>query len=218
MSRESSPETSPAKTTTSSDSDSERETSPDSSGSSVDSGDSPLNIWGESSDDDHDDGDDDLQDFDDHAALAPLGTVNGIYKIKCEYMKFMHGFSSKDLGLALRPVGSSLWAKFGLGFYEGVMYFEECPRESSGDQVWFKWRGRVEGGPIYYGGEHRGWIKFLGGGRISGWMEQFTFEGWHDPNQPPTTRRELQEFRREWNSYTKARYDKEYRDYFSRFP
>jgi hypothetical protein len=73
-----------------------------------------------------------------------------------------------------------LWGEFDLGVIKGVMYFEEWPRSSSFDTVPFHWRGREAEGPISYDDENtEGWIKFLGDGRIEGWInyQGIHFEG-----------------------------------------
>ncbi|KAJ3527566.1 hypothetical protein NM208_g10638 [Fusarium decemcellulare] len=119
----------------------------------------------------HDFYDFEVKDFDDQDALEPLGPVKGFYRVKCPYMEELREIEPlKDdkffLDLTV-VMGGRLWGDFGLGNLEGIMRFGKRPVVSSRDRQWFTWRGEHDGS-IACGNGFKGWVKFLGGGRILG--------------------------------------------------
>ncbi|KAM0424470.1 hypothetical protein ACHAPT_010394 [Fusarium lateritium] len=148
---------------------------------------------------------------DDEVGLAPLGLLNGDYEIDSEEICGQWNYGPDDFELTLMLSGSSLWGRFNLGIYEGIMFFEDRPMTSSHDRVWFMWRGREDQGPIVYGNNNQGWIKFLGDGRIEGWldMQSLSFQGRRFPDQGTRSSVDARSMRNEWNEYSEEEYDRE---------
>ncbi|KAM0457189.1 hypothetical protein ACHAPV_006828 [Trichoderma viride] len=148
------------------------------------------------------------------ASLATLGLLNGRYDISSRSVDEEWPQYASGLTLVLTLAGSSLWGRFDLGIIEGVLYFEERPRKSSMDAVQFSWRGREAEGPISYDDRrNKGWIKFLGGGRIEGWIDHLDiyFEGDRMPGQGTRSEVEARSMQNEWNGYTEDEYERENR-------
>lgn len=148
------------------------------------------------------------------ASLTPLGLLNGRYDISSRSVEEEWPHYASGLDLVLTIAGSSLWGRFDLGIIEGVLYFEQRPRKSSLDAVQFSWRGREAEGPISYDDRrNRGWIKFLGGGRIEGWIDHLDiyFEGDRVPGQGTRSEVEARSMQNEWDGYTEDEYERESR-------
>ncbi|KAK7977523.1 hypothetical protein PG996_003577 [Apiospora saccharicola] len=145
--------------------------------------------------------------------LAPLGLLNGRYDIASPFVSGEWPFVGEDFELVLTLAGSSLWGRFDLGIVEGVFRLDQRPYESSNNELSFIWRGREHEGPIMYGNSHRGWIKFLGGGRVEGYLDfqGIEFHGERLPGQSTTSEISAREMDREWNGYSEAVYDMENR-------
>ncbi|KAF4508205.1 hypothetical protein G6O67_004615 [Ophiocordyceps sinensis] len=117
------------------------------------------------------------------AGLSRLGLINGDYDVECP---------------------------FDLGIIEGVLFMNERPWESSDNCFEFTWRGSEADGPIIYGDRHKGWIKFVGGGRIEGFIDYqgLTFEGERCPGQGTRSSRDARSLQMEWDNYSEAEYDR----------
>lgn len=149
------------------------------------------------------------------ASLAPLGLLNGRYDISSHSVDEQWPQYASGLNLVLTLAGSSLWGGFDLGLVEGVMHFEERPRTSSLDAVPFSWRGREVNGPISYDDRYNeGWIKFLGDGRIEGYINHLDiyFEGHRIPGQGTRSEVDARTLKNEWNEYTEDEYERENRE------
>lgn len=148
------------------------------------------------------------------ANLSPLGLLNGRYDISSRSVDKEWPQHASGLSLVLTLAGSSLWGRFDLGIIEGVLYFEERPRKSSLDAVPFSWRGRELEGPISYNDRYNnGWIKFLGDGRIEGWIDHsdIYFEGYRVSGQGTRSEVDARAMQNEWNGYTEDEYERESR-------
>ncbi|KAF4984696.1 hypothetical protein FZEAL_136 [Fusarium zealandicum] len=152
-------------------------------------------------------------DFDDQVTLAPLGLINGSYEIDCHDVTSEWSYDPEDFDLTLTIAGNALWGSFNLGIYEGVLYFDERPRRSSHDEIRFRWRGREDQGPIFYGNQNEGWIKFLGDGRIEGCldMQRLHFQGRRHPGQGTRSAIDARSLQDEWNGYSEEVYEEENR-------
>lgn len=149
--------------------------------------------------------------FDGTASLSPLGLLNGRYDIICPFVESEWPRYASELSLVLTIAGSSLWERFDLGVIEGVMYFHQRPRASSFYRIPFQWRGREDGGPIFYDEERNdGWIKFLGDGHIEGWFEyqDIHFEGRRIPGQGTRSEIDARSLQDEWGDYSEDKYDR----------
>ncbi|KAI2632060.1 hypothetical protein GGR54DRAFT_15514 [Hypoxylon sp. NC1633] len=158
------------------------------------------------------DSDDEKFEPDDHdIELQPLGLLNGRYSIRCPYVVEQWGPSPFSLILTLS--GNGLWARFELGVVSGVMRFDQRPWQSSHDPVDFIWRGREQYGPIMYGNNHKGWIKFFGDGHIKGFLDFMRIEFSGDRLTSQGTRSEVDAatMQSEWNGYNEQVYEEERR-------
>ncbi|KAI0194783.1 hypothetical protein EV127DRAFT_333307 [Xylaria flabelliformis] len=147
-------------------------------------------------------------DCDDDDSLEPLGLLNGRYNISSNEVTGQWGHDDLDLVLTLS--GRELWGKFDLGIISGILHFNERPWESSHDRVPFTWRGEETEGQIWYGNNHRGWIKFLGDGRIEGELDYMSLDFGGDRVSGQSTRSEIdaQSMRREWDGYSEEEYER----------
>lgn len=73
----------------------------------------------------------------------------------------------------------------------------------------FLWRGEEDNGPIKYGDGNRGWMRFLGGGRIEGHSDYMSMGFTADciPGQGTRSPVEAATLKREWNEYSEERYE-----------
>ncbi|KAI0861406.1 hypothetical protein F4860DRAFT_170188 [Xylaria cubensis] len=147
-------------------------------------------------------------DRDDDDSLEPLGLLNGRYNISSNEVAGQWGYDDLDLVLTLS--GRELWGKFDLGIISGILHFNERPWESSHDRVPFTWRGEETEGQIWYGNNNRGWIKFLGDGRIEGELDYMSLDFGGDRVSGQNTRSEIdaQSMRREWDGYSEEEYER----------
>ncbi|EHK18315.1 uncharacterized protein TRIVIDRAFT_47613 [Trichoderma virens Gv29-8] len=149
--------------------------------------------------------------YDGTASLLPLGLLNSRYDISSPYVESQWPRYASELSLVFTIAGSSLWGRFDFGIIEGVLYFEERPWSSSYDSIPFFWRGREAEGPISYDDENnRGWIKFLGDGRIEGWIDHqgVQFEGQRLPGQGTRSEIDASTMQNEWDLYTEEEYNR----------
>ncbi|KAL7784528.1 hypothetical protein V8C37DRAFT_395737 [Trichoderma ceciliae] len=145
------------------------------------------------------------------ANLAPLGLLNGRYDISCPYVDSEWPSYGAEFSLVLTLAGSNLWGRLDLGVIEGVMYFDQRPRSSSFDEVPFHWRGREDDGPILSSDENiTGWIRFLGDGRIEGWIDYqgIHFTGHRLPHQGTRSEIDARTLQNEWREYSEDEYER----------
>ncbi|KAI0552825.1 hypothetical protein F4679DRAFT_534047 [Xylaria curta] len=144
----------------------------------------------------------------DYPSLPSLGLLNGRYDIFSHEANGQWGCDDFDLVLTLS--GRELWGKFDLGIISGILHFNERPWDSSEDRVPFTWRGEEREGQIWYGNNHRGWIKFLGDGRIEGELDYMSLDFSGERVSGRNTRSEIdaQSMRREWDGYSEEEYER----------
>ncbi|KAK7948208.1 uncharacterized protein PG986_009094 [Apiospora aurea] len=145
--------------------------------------------------------------------LESLGLLNGHYDISSPCVSGEWPFHGEEFELVLTLAGSNLWGHFDLGVVEGVFFLDQRPWQSSHEELSFIWRGREHEGPIIYGNSNRGWIKFLGGGRVEGYIDWqgIKFYGNRLPGQSTTSEISPREMEREFEGYSEAEYDRESR-------
>ncbi|EFX06097.1 hypothetical protein CMQ_4166 [Grosmannia clavigera kw1407] len=160
----------------------------------------------------YDEDEDNYDEDDSDIVLAPLGLLNGSYEIQSEYVESEWNVGS-EFSLDLTLEGSSLWGSFDLGILEGVILFEERPWQSSHDPVPIIWRGRELDGPISYGDQNEGWMKFYGNGRVEGWIDfsSITFQGDRLQGQGTQGTKTAKSLRNEWLGYSEDQYEYENR-------
>ena len=142
--------------------------------------------------------------------LRPLGLLNGRYDMTSSEVSSQWPSCGSEFDFVFTISGSSMWASFDLGIVEGVMYFAQRPMKSSHDRVPFTWRGEERDGPIVYGDENEGWIKFLGDGRIEGKLEWMglDFRGRRLPGQGTRSEIEAYTLRSRWEGYSEEEYER----------
>lgn len=145
--------------------------------------------------------------------LEALGLLNGDYFIDSPGVTDEWPHLGSDFNLVLTLSRSEIWGRFDLGIIEGVLHFRERPWTSSHEEIPFTWRGQEHEGPISYGNNNHGWIRFLGGGRIEGEFDfmGIRFSGERCPDQGTTSSARVQDLASEWDEYSEARYDRENR-------
>ncbi|KAJ3534596.1 hypothetical protein NM208_g4802 [Fusarium decemcellulare] len=110
-------------------------------------------------------------------ALPPLGNPKGKYTVESPGISTESTMRRTACELILSPGdGTTMRGIFRLGEYEALIYFEKRSQKSSTKQVRFKWRGREYPNHRYRGDSNKGWMKFLGDGRIEGWFDKFSFQ------------------------------------------
>ncbi|KAI1288293.1 hypothetical protein F5Y03DRAFT_94131 [Xylaria venustula] len=142
------------------------------------------------------------------SSLGPLGLLNGRYDIFSREANAQWGFDDFDLVLTIS--GRQLWGSFDLGVVSGILHFDERPWESSDDRVRFTWRGSERDGPIIYGDNNGGWIRFLGDGFIEGELDymRLDFKGERLSGQGTRSQVDAYSMQREWNEYTEEEYER----------
>ncbi|KAI0518410.1 hypothetical protein F5B22DRAFT_60876 [Xylaria bambusicola] len=161
--------------------------------------------------DDNDDSDDDDDSPPPSSSLGSLGLLNGRYDIFSREVNDQWGHEDFDLVLTLS--GNKLWGKFDLGIVTGILHFDERPWESSDEPVPFTWRGEETDGPVWYGNNNKGWIRFLGNGRIEGQLDYMSldFDGTRVSGQNTRSPIDAQSMQYEWNGYSEQEYDRQNR-------
>ena len=142
-----------------------------------------------------------------------LGLLNGIYDISCLEVSSEWPSYGRDLTLTLTLDTPALWGAYDFGMFSGVLLLPNRPLSASAENALpLTWRGRENGeGEMSFGERCTGEIKFLGGGRIEGWMSvygQLEFTGMRrtGPGAPVRTARSM---RAEWEGYNDAAYEEE---------
>ncbi|XXG97185.1 RNA polymerase II subunit 3 [Hypoxylon texense] len=134
--------------------------------------------------------------------FGSLGLLNGSYTIDPPDNRAVVGNGPFSLVLTLR--GDTLWGKFDLGLFRGVLYFGERPRRASGEPVLFKWRGRHRDGRVLGGNNNEGYIQFCGQGDIRIHIEHGDEEAQFDGARPPQDTRSpisAWQMEQEWWTY-----------------
>ncbi|KAK9424646.1 hypothetical protein SUNI508_03522 [Seiridium unicorne] len=149
----------------------------------------------------------------DDQPLAKLGLLNGRYEIESRDVSEQWPHLGNDLGLILTLNGNELWGSFDLGVLEGILRFDVRPYESSHVELDFKWRGRENEGEIICGNYNNGWIRFLGGGRIEGWLDRLDigFSGQRSSGQGTRSEVDARTMMNEWDGYSEQEYERENR-------
>ncbi|KAH9907316.1 hypothetical protein F4778DRAFT_721371 [Xylariomycetidae sp. FL2044] len=149
------------------------------------------------------------------SSLRPLGLLNGSYEMQCPYVLGQwSSYDEEDFELVLTLSGRELWGRFSLGVVRGVLRFAERPFQSSHEPLDFTWRGEEDNGSIVYGNNNRGWVRFLGDGRLEGQLDYMRIDFTADrfPGQGTRSGVEAADMRAEWNGYTERRYEEERRN------
>jgi len=144
--------------------------------------------------------------------LGALGLLTGSYDIASSVSQERTHVSS-DGSLVLAVAGDELWGWFDLGIVKGVLNIPQRPWTSSHNQVPFTWYGRENEGPIIYGNENHGWIKFLGDGRIQGDLgwNGISFSGQRHLGQDTGSDIDARHMGNQWSECSEGLYEMENR-------
>ena len=158
-------------------------------------------------DDEYDDvGYDDDQDALDGGGgtLAPLGLLNGRYRLSCTAPPEFAGRGDDDSGIIFTLDGNALWGSFEIGPLSGILRLAERPWASSRQRLYFEWRGEDEQGGDHVKANDGSYIVFLGGGVLVGgfvfYGEMLEFEGKRVSGQETRSEVSAGDMRREWES------------------
>ncbi|KAI0853771.1 hypothetical protein F5Y00DRAFT_59658 [Daldinia vernicosa] len=159
----------------------------------------------------NDDDDVKYEDSDDGEDLKPLGLLNGRYALTSDFVTSEWGHI--NLSLVFTLSGTELWGRFDLGIVSGIMRLPQRPWQSSTEPLNFTWRGQELEGPMMYGDSNRGWIRFLGGGKVEGELDfmGITFEGSRVVGQGTRSEVDISSMRTEWEGYNEGGYERESR-------
>lgn len=142
--------------------------------------------------------------------LSPLGLLNGCYEVTSADVSDQWSHYDEDaFDLVLTISGTRMWGRFDIGVVRGVMLFDERPRESSDDKVRFEWRGEEDEGSIMYQ-NNEGYMRFLGGGRIEGYIDFMSlhFQGRRLPGQGTRSEVDARTMERTWDGYSEEEYER----------
>lgn len=144
--------------------------------------------------------------------LLPLGLLNGIYQVQSEDLGEWEIFNGHDFRLILCLDGNSIWGEYDFGMHSGIMYLPGRPWSSSYEPVPFSWRGRENSeDTISFGPTNRGWIRFLGGGKIEGMINCYgekSFTGRRISGNETKAPRDARSMRAEWEGYNSDEYER----------
>lgn len=145
--------------------------------------------------------------------LGPLGLLNGDYDVQSSYVSSQWPDLGTSFSLTLTLVGTELWGRFDLGVYEGVLRMDERPRRASRDEIEFRWRGRETDGPIVFGDNNWGSLRFLGDGYLEGRldMQSIPFSAVRVSGQETRSSISAADLRSEWNEYSGNEYERQRR-------
>jgi hypothetical protein len=155
--------------------------------------------------------DEDSDTFGGNVSLRALGLLNGQYTVSSAHVSSEWDFLNTGFELVLTLDGSVMWGKLDLGIIQGVIWFASRPMNSSHDAVPFSWRGQEHEGVIWYNDrQQRGWMRFLGGGRIEGQIDfmDISFKGLRTSGQGTRSVINASSMQREWNEYTEDEYER----------
>jgi len=142
-------------------------------------------------------------------STTSLGLINGFYTVTCPYVTGQWG--CRDLNIIVCCDTQHVWCAYDFEAFIGIFLLDHRPVQASAEQIPVRWRGRETGeGEMTTGNTNRGWISFLGGGRIEGCLEimgDFEFEGYKVEGAGPM--RSARSEREEWESYNEEAYEYE---------
>ncbi|KAF2665484.1 hypothetical protein BT63DRAFT_482421 [Microthyrium microscopicum] len=149
------------------------------------------------------------------ASQPRLGLLNGRYNIESSDLDQWTQFSGYQMTLILTLEGQGLWGAYDFGMHSGIIRLLERPYTASDDRFDFTWRGRENSeGQMTFGDTNRGWIQFLGDGRIAGMITcygQAHFEGIRVSGNQTRSERDARSMKSEWNDYNEEEYEVENR-------
>ncbi|KAL8864618.1 MAG: hypothetical protein Q9174_007285, partial [Haloplaca sp. 1 TL-2023] len=142
------------------------------------------------------------------SAAAPLGFINGIYKVSCPEIE--GEFDDDGFTIVLTLDSPSVWGQYDFGMFSGIFHVQQRPFAASNEMFPFHWRGRENGeGAMSLGDNNVGEIFFLGNGYIEGWINvygQCRFEGYRRDG-PGTAVSNAIDIRNEWDGYNEEQYE-----------
>ena len=147
--------------------------------------------------------------------LPKLGLLNGYYDIDCPTIDSQWPDSTEEaMCLILTLDSPTMWGAYDFGMFSGIIRFPSRPMVSSNQPMSCKWRGQENGeGEMSFGDHCIGSVKFLGGGRIEGWLNLYgrcEFSGIRQAG-PGNALRTAASMKQEWEGYSEETYEAAYR-------
>jgi hypothetical protein len=142
---------------------------------------------------------------------SQLGLLNGTYDIECTDLDEWEQFRGYEFSLILSLRGGFLWGAYDFGMFSGILCIPRRPMQASEERFNFTWRGRENSeGEISFGSSNRGWIQFLGGGRIRGMINCYGEAVFEGQRVSEGTRSEMsaQAMKDEWDKYNEEGYER----------
>ncbi|KAI9679048.1 MAG: hypothetical protein M1829_001718 [Trizodia sp. TS-e1964] len=144
-----------------------------------------------------------------------LGLLNGEYEISCAGLQNEWSeYDDYEFSLTLTLQGDLLWGAYDFGMFSGILRIPQRPYEASDTPYELNWRGVENSESVisYDDSRQRGWIKFLGDGKIFGnliglYGEHQLFKGVRVSGSNTTSARNARSMKEEWDTYTKAAYE-----------
>ncbi|OJD11327.1 hypothetical protein AJ78_07879 [Emergomyces pasteurianus Ep9510] len=148
-------------------------------------------------------------------STGPLGLLNGRYSLESSDLREWSMYDDHPFTLILTLHQNALWGAYDFGMFSGVLYIPQRPWESSADKKYeFSWRGREnsEGQVSFDDSRQKGWIRFLGNGRIDGMIGVYgkaRFSGVRVSGEQTRSERDAASLREEWDRYSQEVYEYE---------
>jgi hypothetical protein len=148
----------------------------------------------------------------DPADTPRLGLINGYYEIESPSLDEWSQFPQEDFSLLLSLSGNSVWGEYDFGMFYGILHMPKRPWTASEETIPFKWRGgNRSDSEIRFGNDNKGFIRFLGEGKIEGEINCYghaKFSGWRTSGDDTSSPRTVASLRREWAGYNEDEYDR----------
>ena len=102
-------------------------------------------------------------------ANVPVGLINGVYDITC--LKIENEWDCDHMTLTLTLDSPVIWGAYDFSMFSGILYIPQRPFSTLEGAKHFSWRGRDSSeGIASFGDGNTGEIRFLGNGRVEGWI------------------------------------------------
>ncbi|KKZ63201.1 hypothetical protein EMCG_02406 [[Emmonsia] crescens] len=144
---------------------------------------------------------------------GPLGLLNGRYSLESPALRDWAMYDDHPFTLILTLHQNALWGAYDFGMFTGILHIPQRPWEASADKQYeFSWRGKEnsQGVISYDDARQKGWIRFLGNGRIDGVIEVYgkaRFSGVRVSGEQTRSERDAASMRAEWEGYSQEAYE-----------
>ncbi|PGH33803.1 hypothetical protein GX50_03372 [[Emmonsia] crescens] len=172
-----------------------------------------------SDDDDNDDNNDDNNSYYSRTpspSLGPpglLGLLNGRYSFESPALRDWAMYDDHPFILILTLHQNALWSAYDFGMFTSILHIPQRPWEASADKQYeFSWCGKEnsQGVISYDDARQKGWVRFLGNGRIDGVIEVYgkaRLSGVRVSGEQTRSERDAASMRAEWEGYSQEAYE-----------